>query len=60
MEQEEQRQRLKELVAKSRERLRRWPSWITSGSQAEFDQWLLTGERSSAKRRAIGDSTSSL
>ena len=42
---EEQQKRLKELIAKSRDRLRRWPSWITSGSQAEFDEWLLRGEQ---------------
>ncbi len=42
---EEHQQRLKELIAKSRDRLRRWPSWITSGSQAEFDEWLLRGEQ---------------
>jgi len=47
---EEQQQRLKDLIAKSRDRLRRWPSWITSGSQAEFDEWLLRGEQGSATK----------
>ncbi len=58
---EEQRKRLRELVDRSLERLKRSPSWITSGSQAEFDEWLLGGDRVAAiKRQAARESTHSL
>lgn len=50
---EEQRQRLRELVIKSRKRLSRWPSWISSGSQAEFDEWLLGGDQVAAIKRRV-------
>jgi hypothetical protein len=57
---EEQRQRLRELVIKSRKRLSRWPSWISSGSQAEFDEWLLGREQVAAiKRRVRRDTVNS-
>jgi hypothetical protein len=50
---EEQRQRLRELVMKSRMRLSRWPSWISSGSQAEFDEWLVGGDQAAAIKRRV-------